>query len=462
MNSRVKKSLLFGLICIAFLVFVISCTSIKNILGWSKSSDSRDPSISQFFSDMRPHPGNPNSHYLLACYYQERGRHKEAIEEFRKVLLIEPTYVKAYNGIGVSNDLLGDFDTAIKYYNMALSLNPNLDYIYNNLGYSYLLQGNLDDSIVALKRAIVINGKDQRFHNNLGLAYGEKGEFDLALAEFKLASDKAKAHHNMAQLYFKKGLLEEAKSHYAIALKLNPSLTVVRTALKAADALGRIFEPLPDKVEPKQLVIPDQPIIGKEETEKSIIEDRPTTEEAKLEERVFPDQSINGKIKDEELVTPEQFTERKVKIEELETLTQRAILKAKEVPAHKYLKYPEESIIHEQHPQKKSLNSLKDAGIEISNGNGAYRMAKKVADYLKEKGLKVTRLTNANNFNHSGTKIFYQKEYNEAGEYVAEQLPVFWSKEETEKFDRPNIKIKIVIGKDLVPHHKTFENGKKS
>jgi hypothetical protein len=89
-------------------------------------------------------------------------------------------------------------------------------------------------------------------------------------------------------------------------------------------------------------------------------------------------------------------------------------------------------------------------------------MAKKVGDYLNEKGLKVTRLTNANNFNHSGTRIFYQKEYDGAAEHVAKQLPVFRSKEETEKFDRPNIKIKIIIGKDLIHHHKTFENGKNS
>ena len=100
--------------------------------------------------------------------------------------------------------------------------------------------------------------------------------------------------------------------------------------------------------------------------------------------------------------------------------------------------------------------------IEISNGNGAYRMARKVSYFLKEKGLKVTRLTNANNFNHPETRIFYQKEYSEAADHVAEHLPVLRSKEETEKFDRPNIKVKILIGKDLIPHHKTFENGKNS
>jgi Flp pilus assembly protein TadD len=377
---------------------------------------------------------------LLACYHQERGKHKEAIEEFKKVLLIDPAYLKAYNGLGVSYDLLGDFTRAIGSYKMALSLNPNLDYVHNNLGYSYLLQGNLDDGITALKEAIAINGQDQRFHNNLGLAYGEKGEYDLALAEFKLASDEAKAHHNMAQLYFKKGLLDEAKNHYAIALKLNPSLTLVRTALKAADALVRIFEPIPNRVEPKQLVTPDQPSISTAEMEKLAAEDQAT------------EQSIVVKVEAKDEMIDNQSTEKDAQPTELT---------AKDQPDLQMIKEKEMAHV-DQRAEIKQLSSLKNAGIEISNGNGAYRMAKKVGDYLNEKGLKVTRLTNANNFNHTGTRIFYQKEYDGAAEHVAKQLPVLRSKEETEKFDRPNIKIKIIIGKDLIPHHKTFENGKNS
>jgi hypothetical protein len=122
----------------------------------------------------------------------------------------------------------------------------------------------------------------------------------------------------------------------------------------------------------------------------------------------------------------------------------------------------EQTVSIDQGAEIKQLTSLKNVGIEISNGNGTRRMAKKVGDYLKEKGLKVTRLTNASHFSHSGTKIIYQKEYDKAAEQVAEHLPVYRAKEEIERFDRPNIRVKILIGKDLVPHHKIFENGKTS
>lgn len=85
-----------------------------------------------------------------------------------------------------------------------------------------------------------------------------------------------------------------------------------------------------------------------------------------------------------------------------------------------------------------------------------------VGDYLERKGFRVTRLTNANDFDYAETKIFYQKEYHHSADQVAEQLPVFQSKEQTERFDRANIKMKILIGKDLVPYYKLFENGEKS
>jgi Flp pilus assembly protein TadD len=393
MNAKIAKIVCLVLFGVTFLIFMMSCSSTQNILGWPKSYDSRDNKIFGFLSNVRPHQGNPDSHYLLACYYQERGRHKEALEEFRKVLLIDPGYVKAYNGMGVSYDLLGDFSKAIEYYHITLELDTNLDYVYNNLGYSYLLQGNIDEAIVALKKAIDLNDKDKRFHSNLGLAYGEKGEFELALGELKIANianDEADVHYDMAQLYFKKGLFDEARSHYGMALKQNPSLTIVRTGLKAADALVRIFEPIPVKVEPNQLIVPDQP--------KDAEETRSPEKEASTVSTKTPfETSQNGKL-----------------------------------------------------------------AIEISNGNGVNKMARMVGDYLEGRGFRVTRLTNAAYFNHTKTKIFYRKEYHDAADQVAEQLPVFQSKEETEGFDRANIAMKILIGKDLVPYYKLFENGKKS
>ncbi len=589
MKVKIAKIVGLALSGISLLVLIMSCSGI-----WTKSYDSRDAEVTRFVSKVRTQQGNPDSHYLLACYYQDRGKHREAIEEFRKVLFIDPNYAKAYSGLGVSYDLLGDFSKAAEHYNYALKLNPTADYVYNNLGYSYLLQGKVDEAIVALKKASDLNNRDRTFHNNLGLAYGEKGQYDLALAEFKLAGDEAEAHHKVAQIYFRKGLYDEAKNHYAIALKLNPSQTVVRTALRATDALAGIFEPTSRRVESKQLIVPappkelarekhlnaanppaqkpmlkevslshnisgeyKEPIMTVEKTKKvseaRIIEPSSATrahsfgpEKADSEPRIatLPSERKPGtveRMKKAEKIVDVSLEHRKDsitysivtdgKIGDYDVFRlgspSRLVLDIWNIGNH----YPKTGIWSNnpfirvvrigQYPDKTrlvfdSLNpqlppyridrmdlkllisfgnipqsdepktgpeekpslpkemihiSTKPAfdtshngklTIEVSNGNGVNNMARMVGDYFREKGFRVTRLTNADYFDYVETKIFYQKEYQSAADQVAEQLPVFRRKEETEKFDRPDIKIKILIGKDLVPHKKSFENGRKS
>jgi len=65
--------------------------------------------------------------------------------------------------------------------------------------------------------------------------------------------------------------------------------------------------------------------------------------------------------------------------------------------------------------------------------------------------LEVSRLTNANHFNHRVSKIYYREGYQEAASHLADQLPALDGMEETKRFDRPDIKVKLLIGKDLVP-----------
>lgn len=281
-------------------------------------------------------------------------------------------------------------------------------------------------------KAIDLNNKNQRYHNNLALAFGEKGEYALAFEEFKLANDEAKAHYYMAQIYFKKNRFEEAKDHYAKALKLNPSLTMAQTSLDASIALAKIFRQTTPKESLKPFILPES--------------------SSPAAEKMAPEKSETPLRNRSKLVVSETFSK-----EESGTLSQdnsenKELLS---VALWKNWKASRSDITTH-------TLSLNGAGIEISNGNGVNRMAKRVVEYLKEKGFKVSRLTNADHFRYSGTKIIYQKEYDQAAEEVAQHIPTYQLKEEIEKLDRPNIKVKILIGKDLVPYLNRFENGKKS
>ena len=110
----------------------------------------------------------------------------------------------------------------------------------------------------------------------------------------------------------------------------------------------------------------------------------------------------------------------------------------------------------------KTFAQEREPGVEISNGNGVNGMAARVRTYLKQKGLNVVRLTNADNFAHSKTSIFYQKGFNSAASEVAENLPGVERMEEVKELDRPSVNIRVVIGKELLSHSKLFKGGPRS
>jgi tetratricopeptide (TPR) repeat protein len=405
MKKKVMK--LFSLLVLESLVlfFIISCSNEISVI--KEKNLGLQKNMVRFFSQVRPSQGNPDSHYLLGCYYQERGSHREAIEEFQKVLLIDPNYVKAYNGMGVSYDLSRDSSKAIEVYQKALKINPKLDYVLNNLGYSYLLQSHIHEAISAFEKAIALNPKEMRYHNNLGLAFAQKDQFELAFSEFVKAGDESEAHYNIARLHYERGRYHEARGHYAKALGLNPQSTMARTGVEVVNALARIFQPSSHKMVQEALVEPESPTIDFDRID--------TFCKAQIATHILRTANLER----------------------------------------------EKTLLSSQQGEKRRLNSIsiKETGIEISNGNGVNRMARRVGNYLQERGLSIVRLTNANHFKHRETKIFYRQGYDEAAGDLEEQLPLFQGTE-VKQLDRANVKVKVLIGKDLVPHNKMFKEGR--
>ena len=368
----------FALIIFSIFIFSAGCSTLGNFFGRIFPADSEN----KLSAGVRTQKGSPDSIYLLGSYYQERGRHGEAISEFKKVVMIDPQHSKAYSRMGVSYDLLGRYDQAIEVYKESLRIDPNIDYVYNNLGYSYLLKGEVDEAVKAFKSAIALNNQKDIYHNNLGLALAKKEQFDLALQEFKAAGDEARAHYNLANQYYDRERYEEAKEHYQIALEQKPEMKAAQNRLEASEALARISE-------------------------------------------------AKTKIPDTNSLTAKEMSEAKQKI----------------------LAMVEQA---EKQTAKKEEKSSREGQIEISNGNGVNRMARVIAEYLKENNFKVVRLTNAENFNVKNSQIYYQKGYEGTAAQVNKEIPLSVSQEEVKSFDRPHIKVKLVIGKDVIPYKKNF------
>jgi tetratricopeptide (TPR) repeat protein len=107
---------------------------------------------------------------------------------------------------------------------------------------------------------------------------------------------------------------------------------------------------------------------------------------------------------------------------------------------------------------EKTAADLKDARVEISNGNGIRHMAKNAGKYLRGKGFNVVRLTNAKNFNNDNAGVYYQEDYKAAALLLAKKIPGVHRVKRMTTSNRSDIHIKVLLGKDIVSYKKIFEN----
>jgi ribosomal protein S12 methylthiotransferase accessory factor len=66
------------------------------------------------------------------CYFKLK-EHEKAIENFKKIITLDPTSAIDYANIASNYRDLGKIDTAIRYYEMALELEPGIDFARENL-----------------------------------------------------------------------------------------------------------------------------------------------------------------------------------------------------------------------------------------------------------------------------------------------------------------------------------------
>ena len=411
-----KKDLIIHLsIFIFFLISVFtSCSTVfyeknRNLSNDTGMAQIPQTDLMQFATNLRFRTQDPDSLYQQARHFQEISKHRLALAALEDTILANPKSARAYNAMGVSYDFLHNFKSAALAYERALELDPEFADAHNNLGYSSFLQGNLDAAIDAFQDAINLQPRNPKYHNNLALAYAKMGEYDHAFAEFRIAGNDAQAHYNIAQVYYQTGEFEKARSHLDRATTIAPDRQLTKTGLLAATALAEITGTLLDN--PSEVT------------------------DNKIPYLIEIDTAGKKKLR------------YKIASANMEHSTNSGLAEANDIFQSIRELQPHDLVANLENP-----NNFKDAEVEVANGNGVYRMASRFGIYLASKGLHVTRHTNADHFNFSKTKIYYHDDYLQDAFNVAKHIPGLQNMEKCREFNRKNIKIKVVLGKDLVPY----------
>jgi Flp pilus assembly protein TadD len=130
---------------------------------------------------------------------------QRAIEAFNKSIDIAPD-PRAYDGIGVAEDLVGDFAAAKAAYQQGLVLAPNDLLLRNNLGLSEALAGEYDAAITTLRSVATDPAAGPRQRSNLALAPALAGRTDQAAEVARIDLDDATVQRNLANYAELRGL----------------------------------------------------------------------------------------------------------------------------------------------------------------------------------------------------------------------------------------------------------------
>lgn len=110
-------------------------------------------------------------HYKIAKIYNEQGLYEEAIDEYKKMLEIDPYLKEALVELAyIYYNKKSRFDEAEKCLLKALEKYNNDPALFSNLGNIYFMSKRLNESIECFKKAIAIK-EDKDYYYNLGCVY---------------------------------------------------------------------------------------------------------------------------------------------------------------------------------------------------------------------------------------------------------------------------------------------------
>jgi serine/threonine protein kinase/Flp pilus assembly protein TadD len=126
------------------------------------------------------YPKDKEVHYVLATSYRNNAMPEQAIEEYNKVLTLDPTYPDALNLIAFAYLGLKDFDRAVEYFKKYVSVLPGKANPLDSLAEAYFQMGKLDQAVENYQKALAIEPDFYPSMAALGYVYAFEEDYSGA------------------------------------------------------------------------------------------------------------------------------------------------------------------------------------------------------------------------------------------------------------------------------------------
>jgi tetratricopeptide (TPR) repeat protein len=169
-------------------------------------------------------PSTADDYYARGVANYAQGNYRAAIDDFTKVINLDPNNAKAYYNRGVVRDDLKDYQGAISDYDQAIKINPNDAEAYNNRG---VVRDELKDyqgAISDYDQALKINPNDAIAYNNRGNARSNLKDYQGAISDYdkalKIDPNFAAAYNNRGSALYMVGDKRKARGDWETAAQL--------------------------------------------------------------------------------------------------------------------------------------------------------------------------------------------------------------------------------------------------
>ena len=149
-------------ICVVLLLVLYAAVSVDRNSDWKDG-------LNLWSQTLKHVPDSPGVRSNLGRAYVEIGMLDEALKEFQTAIKLDPKAYKAHYNLGFAYEQKGMIPEAIQAYERTIRINPKYTDAHFNLGNIYARMGRLTDAARAYKSALEFDPKDTTARNNLGV-----------------------------------------------------------------------------------------------------------------------------------------------------------------------------------------------------------------------------------------------------------------------------------------------------
>jgi tetratricopeptide (TPR) repeat protein len=216
------------------LIVILSLFAIRTV---TRSAEWKDE-WTLVSADVKRSPNSARMRYFHGIALRDRGKEQknedvyrdymqQAIHEFEECVSILPTYVEAYEELGLAWHRMGNPDKALQYYERVLKLNSKKAATYSNMAIIFFERKDYARALELHKKAVSLDPNFENGYLNIGSIYGQQGDYAQAIENFEKAirinPTNAKAYYYLGLTYEILNQPEKSQQNYAIAAKLDPA-----------------------------------------------------------------------------------------------------------------------------------------------------------------------------------------------------------------------------------------------